>query len=70
MVDGVLLVVDALDGPMPQTRYVLGKALSKGLRPVVVLNKCDRDGARLGTVENEVFDLFCALEVGVGATGV
>ena len=46
MVDGVLLVVDALDGPMPQTRYVLSKALAKGLKPVVVINKCDRDGAR------------------------
>ena len=42
------------DGPMPQTRYVLGKALSRGLKPVVVLNKCDRDGARIGIVENEV----------------
>ena len=62
MVDGVLLVVDALDGPMPQTRYVLSKALSRGLKPVVVLNKCDREGARIGAVENEVLDLFVALE--------
>ena len=62
MVDGVLLVVDALEGPMPQTRYVLSKALAKGLKPVVVFNKCDRDGARLGAVENEVFDLFVDLE--------
>ena len=62
MVEGVLLVVDALDGPMPQTRYVLGKALARGLKPVVVLNKCDRDGARIGAVENELLDLFVALE--------
>jgi GTP-binding protein len=62
MVDGVLLVVDALDGPMPQTRYVLSKALGKGLKPVVVINKCDREGARLGAVENEVLDLFVALD--------
>ena len=62
MVDGVLLVVDALEGPMPQTRYVLSKALAKGLKPVVVFNKCDRDGARIGAVENEVFDLFVDLE--------
>jgi len=62
MVDGCMLVVDATEGPMPQTRYVLGKALSRGLRPVVVLNKCDRDGARLGVVENEILDLFVALD--------
>jgi len=62
MVDGVLLVVDALDGPMPQTRYVLSKALGRGLKPVVVINKCDRVGARLGAVENEVLDLFVNLE--------
>jgi len=57
-----MLVVDASEGPMPQTRYVLGKALARGLKPIVVLNKCDREGARLGTVENEIFDLFVALE--------
>ena len=62
MVEGVLLVVDALDGPMPQTRYVLSKALARGLKPVVVLNKCDREGARIGAVENELLDLFVALE--------
>jgi GTP-binding protein len=61
MVDGVMLVVDALDGPMPQTRYVLSKALQKGLKPVVVLNKCDRPHTRIGTVENEIFDLFVNL---------
>jgi GTP-binding protein len=62
MVDGCMLVVDAQEGPMPQTRYVLSKALARGLKPVVVLNKCDREGARLGQVENEIFDLFVALE--------
>lgn len=62
MVDGCMLVVDASEGPMPQTRYVLSKALARGLKPVVVLNKCDREGARLGQVENEIFDLFVALE--------
>ena len=62
MVDGCMLVVDASEGPMPQTRYVLGKALARGLKPVVVLNKCDREGSRLGIVENEIFDLFVALD--------
>ncbi|CAM9365754.1 unnamed protein product [Phaeothamnion confervicola] len=62
MVDGVLLVVDATEGPMSQTKFVLGKALTLGLTPVVVLNKADRPTARLGgEVENEVFDLFVAL---------
>lgn len=62
MVDGVLLVVDALEGPMPQTRYVLSKALARGLRPIVVLNKCDREGCRPHDVQNEVLDLFVALD--------
>ncbi|MFN7439237.1 MAG: translational GTPase TypA, partial [Phycisphaerales bacterium] len=61
MADGVLLVVDAFDGPMPQTRFVLGKALGFGLRPIVVVNKCDRPGARPQHVQNEVFDLFVEL---------
>ena len=61
MVDGVCLVVDATDGPMTQTRFVLSKALKAGLRPVVVINKVDRPTARLGDVENEVFDLFANL---------
>ncbi|CAN5821387.1 translational GTPase TypA [soil metagenome] len=61
MADGVLLVVDAFDGPMPQTRFVLGKALSFGLKPVVVINKCDRVGARPRQVHNEVFDLLVEL---------
>ncbi|KAG5176697.1 MBipA, mitochondrial GTPase [Tribonema minus] len=62
MVEGVLLVVDATEGPMSQTKFVLGKALAAGLRPVVVINKVDRDSARLsGDVENELFDLFVNL---------
>lgn len=60
MVDGVLLVVCATEGVMPQTKYVLGKAVAKGLRAIVVLNKCDREGARLGVVENEIFDQFAS----------
>ncbi|EQD24238.1 MAG: GTP-binding protein TypA, partial [Leptospirillum sp. Group IV 'UBA BS'] len=61
LVDGVLLVVDAFDGPMPQTRFVLNKALRMGLRPVVVINKIDRPGARPIDVQNEVFSLFIEL---------
>ncbi|CAM9784053.1 unnamed protein product, partial [Ectocarpus sp. 4 AP-2014] len=62
MVDAVLLVVDATEGPMSQTKFVLTKALAAGLRPMVVLNKVDRDSARLsGEVENEIFDLFVQL---------
>ncbi|MHB8422996.1 MAG: translational GTPase TypA [Leptospirales bacterium] len=61
MVDGVLLVVDAFDGPMPQTRFVLNKALSLGLKPVVVLNKIDRADARPVEALNDVFNLFIEL---------
>jgi GTP-binding protein len=61
MVDGVILVVCASEGPMPQTRFVLKKALQRGLKPIVVVNKVDRDTARCIEVENEVFDLFCNL---------
>ena len=61
MVDSVLLLVDAFEGPMPQTRFVLRKALAHGLRPVVVINKCDRPDARPETVVDAVFDLFVAL---------
>ncbi|MFZ5862195.1 MAG: translational GTPase TypA [Nitrospirota bacterium] len=61
MVDGVLLVVDAVDGPMPQTRFVLKKALELRLQPVVVINKIDRADARPVDVVNEVFDLFVEL---------
>jgi GTP-binding protein len=62
MADGVLLVVDAFDGPMPQTRFVLEKALSHGLRPVVVVNKIDRPEGRPEEVVNEVFDLLVELD--------
>lgn len=58
MVDGVLLLVDAVDGPMPQTRFVTKKALALGLRPIVVVNKIDRDVARPDWVVNHTFDLF------------
>jgi GTP-binding protein len=61
MADGVLLLVDAFEGPMPQTRFVLQKALQLHLKPVVVINKVDRDGTREDEVLNEVFDLFVEL---------
>src|SRR5512139_1843185 len=61
MVDSVLLLVDAFDGPMPQTRFVLKKSLDLGLRPIVVINKIDRPGARPHEVLDLVFDLFCEL---------
>ncbi len=61
MVDGALLLVDAAEGVLPQTKFVLGKALARGLRPIVVLNKLDRPDARADAVANEVFDLFAAL---------
>ncbi|KAJ3218417.1 hypothetical protein HDU67_005740 [Dinochytrium kinnereticum] len=62
MVDGVILVVCATEGPMTQTRFVLGKALQRGLKPLVVLNKVDRPSARVNEVDNELLDLFLALE--------
>ncbi len=62
MVDGVLLLVDAAEGPMPQTKFVLNKALSLGLNPIVVINKVDRSDARVDEVLNEIFDLFVALD--------
>jgi len=62
MVDGVLLLVDASEGPLPQTRFVLGKALARGLPPIVVINKIDRSDARPSEVLNEVFDLFIDLD--------
>jgi GTP-binding protein len=62
MVDSVLLLVDALDGPMPQTRFVLKKSLDLGLKPIVVINKVDRPGARPAEVVDMVFDLFCELD--------
>ncbi|KAL6056311.1 50S ribosomal subunit assembly factor BipA [Balamuthia mandrillaris] len=61
MVDGVLLLVDASEGPMTQTKYVLSKALQRNLRPIVVLNKMDRETARPEDVETEIFDLFVNL---------
>jgi len=62
MVDGVLLLVDAAEGPMPQTRFVLKKALAAGLKPVVVINKIDRSDARPQEVIDEILDLFIDLE--------
>ena len=61
MVDGVLLLVDASEGPMPQTKFVLTKALSLGLKPIVVINKVDKPDARVTEVLDEIFDLFVAL---------
>ena len=58
MVDGVLLLIDAVDGPMPQTRFVTRKALAHGLKPIVVVNKVDRPGERSAWVVNQTFDLF------------
>ena len=62
MVDGVLLLVDAAEGPMPQTRFVTRKALDLGLQPVVLINKVDRSDARPGEVHDEVLELFMSLE--------
>ncbi|EMD84494.1 translational GTPase TypA [Pacificimonas flava] len=62
MVDGVILLVDAAEGPMPQTKFVTGKALALGLKPIVVVNKIDRGDARPDEVLDEVFELFMALD--------
>ncbi|HEX4768384.1 MAG TPA: translational GTPase TypA [Lichenihabitans sp.] len=62
MVDGVIVLVDAAEGPMPQTKFVVGKALKLGLRPIVAINKVDRPDARIQEVVNDVFDLFAALD--------
>ncbi|WP_296826218.1 translational GTPase TypA [uncultured Megasphaera sp.] len=62
MVDGVLLLVDAFEGPMPQTKYVLRKALEQQLKPIVVINKIDKPGARVSEVEDEVLELFMELD--------
>src|SRR3954468_19475022 len=62
MVDGVLVLVDAAEGPMPQTKFVVGKALVRGLKPIVVINKVDRPEARAAEVHNEIFDLFALLD--------
>jgi GTP-binding protein len=62
MVDGALVLVDAAEGPLPQTKFVVSKALKLGLRPIVVINKVDRSDARANEVAGEVFDLFAALD--------
>ena len=62
MVDGALVLVDAAEGPLPQTKFVVSKALTVGLKPIVVINKVDRPDARPSAVVNEVFDLFAALD--------
>lgn len=62
MVDGVVLLVDSAEGPLPQTKFVLGKALRLGLKPIVLVNKIDRGDARPDAVHNEIFDLFSALD--------
>src|SRR6187401_1630247 len=62
MVDGIMLLVDASEGPLPQTRFVLRKALERRLTPIVVINKIDRTDARTQDVVNEVFDLFIDLD--------
>jgi GTP-binding protein len=63
MADGCLLIVDAQEGPMPQTKFVLGKALAGGLKPIVIINKIDKLGSRISEVENEIADLFLELAV-------
>jgi GTP-binding protein len=62
MVDGVIVLVDAAEGPLPQTKFVVSKALKRGLRPIVAINKVDRPDARANVVASEVFDLFAALD--------
>jgi len=62
MVDGAIVLVDAAEGVLPQTKFVVGKALARGIRPIVVVNKVDRGDARPDEVHTEVFDLFAALE--------
>ena len=62
MADGVILLIDAAEGPMPQTKFVLGKALMQGLKPIVIINKIDRKDGRPEEVVDEVFDLFVALD--------
>ena len=62
MADGVILLTDAAEGPMPQTKFVLGKALKQGLRPIVIINKIDKSDSRAEEVVDEVFDLFVSLD--------
>lgn len=63
MADGCILIVDAQEGPMPQTKFVLGKALAQELKPIVIINKIDKPGSRIAEVENELADLFLELAV-------
>lgn len=63
LADGCLLIVDAQEGPMPQTKFVLTKALAQGLKPIVVINKIDKQGARIAEVEDELADLFLELAI-------
>ncbi|MDB5166184.1 MAG: bipA [Candidatus Saccharibacteria bacterium] len=63
MADGCLLIVDAQEGPMPQTKFVLGKALEAGLKPIVIINKIDKDGRRISEVEDELADLFLEMAI-------
>jgi GTP-binding protein len=62
MADGVLLLVDAFEGPMPQTRFVLGKAINLGLKPIVVVNKVDKENCRPDDVQQDIFDLMFNLD--------
>src|SRR5262247_258928 len=62
MVDGAIVLVDASEGPLPQTKFVVSKALKQGLKPIVVINKIDRPDERHNAVLNEIFDLFAALD--------
>ena len=62
MADGVILLTDSAEGPMPQTKFVLGKALKQGLKPIVIINKIDRPDGRPEEVVDEVFDLFVSLD--------
>jgi GTP-binding protein len=62
MVDGVILLVCATEGPMTQTKFVLKKAISQKIKPIVIINKVDRPSARVKEVENEIFSLFCDLD--------
>src|SRR6478752_1462012 len=62
MVDGAIVLVDAAEGPLPQTKFVLSKALARGIRPIVAINKIDRPDERHAEVLNEIFDLFAALD--------
>src|SRR5487761_2803495 len=63
MADGALLIVDAQEGPMPQTKFVLAKALTAGLKPIVVINKIDKNGSRIHEVEDEIANLFLELAI-------